>query len=491
MPRSTAGMYCRGMTPPTISSTNWNPDPLGSGAMRIQQSPYCPRPPVCFLCFPCPSARARNVSRYAIFGRPISACTPNLRANRPTMISRCRSPNPRIRVCPSSPEYSCWNVGSSSWSLCSPFESFSSSPRCFTSIASVITGSGNGILGSTIAWSLVDSVSLVCVSRSFATAPMSPACSSAISIRSLPSVTHKWLSFSTASRGALYTSWPFRTVPEYTRKNVTSPTCGSEIVLNTCATKSPVSSALRVTRSALPHFRPLLVHVALLGEEIDDPMEGRAFAHGNLHRDHLRREPLLDLRIHALEVGVLLVHQGDEEQPRDAARFAVVPHLLGAHFYAAGGGEHHHRAVGGVHARQRLAREIEVPRRVDEVELGVEPLGHGEREGDRVFALDFVGGVIGEGGSVFHGPVTLAGTGHEREGIDEGGLTARAVADDRDVADLRRLVHAHRRTLLRQGVREYEPRERGTARRTARRARAPARTGTSPRAPDSPDPRPA
>src|SRR5256885_13660447 len=90
-----------------------------------------------------------------------------------------------------------------------------------------------------------------------------------------------------------------------------------------------------------------------------------------------------------------------------------------------------------------LFRSIEVPRRVDEVELGVEPLRHGEGEVDRVFTLDFVGGVIGEGGSVFHGPVTLAGTGHEREGIDEGGLAARAVADDRDIADLRRLVHAH------------------------------------------------
>src|SRR2546422_936765 len=104
----------------------------------------------------------------------MSACTPNLRARRPTMISRCRSPSPRISVCCSSPLYSCWNVGSSSCSLCSPFESFSSSPRCFTSMASVITGSGKGILRRTIGCSFVDSVSLVCVSRSFATTPLSP-----------------------------------------------------------------------------------------------------------------------------------------------------------------------------------------------------------------------------------------------------------------------------------------------------------------------------
>ena len=119
------------------------------------------------------------------------------------MISRCRSPSPRISVCCSSPLYSCWNVGSSSCSLCNPLESFSSSPRCLTSIASVITGSGKGILWRTMGRSFVDSVSLVCVSRSFATTPMSPACSSAISTRSFPTVTHRWFSFSTASRGAL------------------------------------------------------------------------------------------------------------------------------------------------------------------------------------------------------------------------------------------------------------------------------------------------
>src|SRR6184192_3131417 len=124
------------------------------------------------------------------------------------MISRYRSPRPRISVCCSSALYSCWNVGSSSCSLCRPFDSFSSSPRCFTSIATVMTGSGNGILRSTIGASRVDSVSFVCVSRSFATTLMSPACSSAISKRSFPTLTHRWFSFSTADRGALYTSCP-------------------------------------------------------------------------------------------------------------------------------------------------------------------------------------------------------------------------------------------------------------------------------------------
>src|SRR2546422_8560645 len=38
------------------------------------------------------------------------------------------------------------------------------------------------------------------------------------------------------------------------RNCVTSPTCGSETVLKTCAASGPPSSHLSVSRSALPHF---------------------------------------------------------------------------------------------------------------------------------------------------------------------------------------------------------------------------------------------
>ncbi len=62
-PFSTAGMYCRGIDPPTMPSTYSNPFPRGSGSIRIQQSPYCPRPPDCFLCLPCTSAFPLMVSR--------------------------------------------------------------------------------------------------------------------------------------------------------------------------------------------------------------------------------------------------------------------------------------------------------------------------------------------------------------------------------------------------------------------------------------------
>src|SRR5437899_2377964 len=293
----------------------------------------------------------------------MSACTPYFRASRPTMISRCRSPSPRISVCCSSALYSCWNVGSSSCSLCRPFDSFSSSPRCFTSIATLMTGSGNGILRSTIGASRVDSVSFVCVSRNFATTPMSPACSSAISKRSFPTLTHRWLSFSTGDR---LVSPDLLAAQVALEQRIVSLGDALDQLLRVAL--EPFTVLRRdVHLLVLARLRPLLVQVALLREQIDDPMEVGAFTHGDLHRDHLRRELPFDLLVHPLEAGVLLVHQRDEEQPRDAAPLTVVPDLLGAHLDPTRGGDDHHGAVRGVHARQRLPREVEIAGRVDEV----------------------------------------------------------------------------------------------------------------------------
>ena len=52
MPFSTEGIYCLGIEPPTILSTNSKPAPWGSGSNSSQQSPYWPFPPDCFLYLP-------------------------------------------------------------------------------------------------------------------------------------------------------------------------------------------------------------------------------------------------------------------------------------------------------------------------------------------------------------------------------------------------------------------------------------------------------
>ena len=79
---------------------------------------------------------------------------------------------------------------------------------------------------------------------------------------------------------------------------------------------------------------------------------------------------------------------------------AELPDLLGAHLDPAGAAQHHDRGVGRVQAGHDLAEVVEVAGGVDQVDLGVEPLGVAEAEADGVLAFDFVGGVVGEGGAV-------------------------------------------------------------------------------------------
>ena len=59
-PFSTAGMYWRGMAPPTTSSWKAKPSPRGSGSSRRWQMPNWPWPPDCFLCLPSAWAGMRD-----------------------------------------------------------------------------------------------------------------------------------------------------------------------------------------------------------------------------------------------------------------------------------------------------------------------------------------------------------------------------------------------------------------------------------------------
>src|SRR5581483_11758403 len=75
-------MNWRGMAPPTISSTNSNPPPRGSGSILSQQSPYWPRPPDWRLYLPWASARPLLASLYGTLGACRSPATLNLRLSK-------------------------------------------------------------------------------------------------------------------------------------------------------------------------------------------------------------------------------------------------------------------------------------------------------------------------------------------------------------------------------------------------------------------------
>ena len=180
------------------------------------------------------------------------------------------------------------------------------------------------------------------------------------------------------------------------------------------------------------------------------PWKVGALADRDLDRDDLGGEARLDALVDAVEVGVLLVQHRDDEEHGILPRDGLAEHDLGADLDAGRGGDDDERAVGGGESGDRVAQEVGVARGVDEIDLGVHPLGVGAAEVDGVLALDLLGGEVGERGAVLDGAVALGGPGNESERVDQSGLPARAVSHDRDVADLRTAIFSHREALREQ-----------------------------------------
>ena len=105
---------------------------------------------------------------------------------------------------------------------------------------------------------------------------------------------------------------------------------------------------------------PPLILVAVAGEEVHDPVEPLAVAHGDLDRDDPRGEVGLDPGVDPVEVGVLLVHRGDDEDPGEVEGVAHLPDPLGPDLDPGGGGEDHQRRVGDREGARGLADVFEV-----------------------------------------------------------------------------------------------------------------------------------
>ena len=98
-------------------------------------------------------------------------------------------------------------------------------------------------------------------------------------------------------------------------------------------------------------------------------------------------------------------------------------------------------------ATRRPARasdeEVAHARRVDEVDLGLVPLGPGEAGRQGVLAGDFFVVVVGDRRPIVHPPQAGRRTSGEEEGGDQLGLARTAVSDDSDVADTPSVVCLH------------------------------------------------
>src|SRR5690606_11548245 len=159
-------------------------------------------------------------------------------------------------------------------------------------------------------------------------------------------------------------------------------------------------------------------------DQIDHAAELVLGADRELQKHRVAVQALLDLAIDAEEVRAGPVHLVDEREPRHLVLVRLPPDGLGLRLYAADRAEYGDRAVEHTQAPLDLDREVDVPRRVDDVDpvLGtalVHPLPEAGRRGrrDRDAALLLLLHPVHDGGAVMRLAELVGYTGVEQDAL--------------------------------------------------------------------------
>src|SRR5581483_9774779 len=168
-------------------------------------------------------------------------------------------------------------------------------------------------------------------------------------------------------------------------------------------------------------------------DEVDDADELVFGADGQLNRHGIRFELGDDLVERALEVGADSVHLVDETDARHAVLVGLTPDGLRLRLDAGDRIEHGDGAV--EHAQRALdfGREVDVARRVDDVDAVVAPETGGRGRGDRDPALLLLFHPVHDGGAFVDFTDLVRNPGVEQDPFRGGRLTGIDVGHDADV----------------------------------------------------------
>ena len=170
--------------------------------------------------------------------------------------------------------------------------------------------------------------------------------------------------------------------------------------------------------------------------QVDDAVEVRAAAGGQLYRDGVGAELGVQL-VHALgEVGAHAVHLVDEYQPRHRVGVGLFPHRFALRLHAGDRAEHRHRAVEHAQRALHLHGEVHVPRGVDDVDRVVAPDAVGGGRRDRDAALLFEIHPVHFGLTVMDFTKLVLAAGVVQDALGGGGLAGVNVSHDPDVAGM-------------------------------------------------------
>ncbi len=180
----------------------------------------------------------------------------------------------------------------------------------------------------------------------------------------------------------------------------------------------------------------VLVDDRLVRDEVDDPAEVRLGADRQLDRHGMRAEPV-DHRLHAaLEVGADPVHLVDVGDPRHAVLVGLAPDGLRLRLDAGDRVEQRDRAVEHAQRALDLDGEVDVARRVDDVDPVALPLAGGGRGGDRDAALLLLLHPVHDGGALVNLPHLVGPPCVIEDALGRRRLTGVDVSHDPDVASV-------------------------------------------------------
>ena len=170
-------------------------------------------------------------------------------------------------------------------------------------------------------------------------------------------------------------------------------------------------------------------------QQIDDADETVLEPDRQLDDQRHRVQPPPDRLDRRVEIGTGPVQLVDEGDPRHAVPIRLPPHRFALRLDTRHGVEHRDRAVEHPKRTLDFVGEVDVPRRVDQVDpVAVPAAAHGRGEdGDPAVAL--LGVEVGDGRAVVDLATLVGGPGDIQDPFGDGGLAGVDVGEDAQVAD--------------------------------------------------------
>jgi hypothetical protein len=168
----------------------------------------------------------------------------------------------------------------------------------------------------------------------------------------------------------------------------------------------------------------------------DDPFEARAVANRHVERHASGAKTLADVFQQLGKVDVVGVHARDDDHAADAGLLRLLEDAAGVDFDAAVGVDRDQGRIGSAKSADRLADEVGIARRVDDVEPLASVREVDDARFDRPLVGLFLGIEVADARAGIDARVAIDGARFDQQLVAQHGLATAAVAAKGNVADV-------------------------------------------------------